>query len=59
MYGINFHKNKRYSINTELHISYFFFLFIAIVYFEQEYIKQLTYSLVVYVFLRKINLCNK
>ena len=32
-----FHKNKRYVINTELHIHYLIFLFIALVYFAQEY----------------------
>ena len=32
-----FHKNKRYAINTEFHIHYFLFLFIAQVYFAQEY----------------------
>ena len=33
-----FHKNKRYVINTELHIHCFLFIFIALVYFAQEYI---------------------
>ena len=29
---------KKYVINTEIHIHYFLFLFIALVYFVQEYI---------------------
>ena len=33
-----FHKNESYVINTELHLQYFLFLFIAIIYFAQEYI---------------------
>ena len=51
-----FHKNKRYIINIEPHVHYFLFLFIALVYFAQEYIPL---GLVVYVFLRKIKSCNK
>ena len=31
-----FHKKKRYVINTELHMRYFLFLFIALVYFRKD-----------------------
>ena len=39
---------------TELDLRYFLFLFVAPVYFAQEYC-----GLEVYVFLHKINSCNK
>ena len=44
---------------TELHVRYFLFLFIEHVYFAQEYIYHEAVGQVVYVFLHKINLCNK
>ena len=42
---------------TELHLRYFLFLFIAQVYFAQVYHK--TAGQMLYVFLLKINECNK
>ena len=52
-----FHNNKRYAINTELHI--IFYSYLLLVYFTQEYIYHETADRVVYVLLRKINSCNK
>ena len=37
MFTFTIHK-KRYVVNTELHIRYYLFLFIARVFFAQEYI---------------------
>ena len=40
-----FHKSKRYVINTELHILYFFIIYYTLVYFVQEYIYNLTHAI--------------
>ena len=49
---------QRYVINTESHMRYFLFLFIALVYVGQEYTDRSSHGRL-YLFLNKMNECNK